>query len=77
MFKITWDRDNNGVTLTMRSTDETLNVSPRLNIDLLCKNNETTMFLLEYEALEFINTQYRRYRLNASQQVVNETVDFQ
>jgi len=29
MFKITWDRDNNGVTLTMRSTDETLNVSPR------------------------------------------------
>jgi len=29
MFKITWDIDNNGVKLTMRSTDETLNVSPR------------------------------------------------
>ena len=29
MFKITWDKENNGVLLTMRSTDETLNVSPR------------------------------------------------
>jgi hypothetical protein len=29
MFKITWDRDNNGVLLTMRSADETLNVPPR------------------------------------------------
>ena len=29
MFKLTWDKENNGVLLTMRSTDETLNVSPR------------------------------------------------
>lgn len=29
MFKITWDKKNNGVLLTMRSTEETLNVSPR------------------------------------------------
>jgi predicted nuclease of restriction endonuclease-like (RecB) superfamily len=29
MFKITWDKENNGVLLTMRSTDDTLNVPPR------------------------------------------------
>ena len=29
MFKITWDKKNNGVLLTMRSTEETLNVPPR------------------------------------------------
>ena len=143
MFKIKWDKDNNGVILTMRSTEEALNVSPRpvffeeldllglnkfweypkskepllwacdrryfyrgelvleakggniyddpqliftdaekklklqpINIDLLCKKNETTMFLLEHEALEFINTIYRRYRPNAAQETVNEVVDF-
>jgi 3'-phosphoadenosine 5'-phosphosulfate sulfotransferase (PAPS reductase)/FAD synthetase len=144
MFKITWDKENNGVLLTMRSTEETLNVPPRpmffeeldllglnmfwkypkskepllwacdrryfyrgelvlevkggniyddpqliftdagkelklkpINIDLVCKKNETPMFLLEYEALEFINTIYRRYRPNANQQTIDETVDFQ
>lgn len=29
MFKITWDKENNGVLLTMRSTEDTLNVPPR------------------------------------------------
>jgi len=144
MFKIIWDKENNGVLLTMKSSDEVLNTPPRpvffeeldllglnkywdfpkskepllwacdrryfycgemvleakggniyddpqliftdagkkltlkpINVDLLCKNNETTMFLLEHEALEFINTIYRRYRPNASQQNVNEKVDFQ
>jgi 3'-phosphoadenosine 5'-phosphosulfate sulfotransferase (PAPS reductase)/FAD synthetase/ferredoxin len=144
MFKITWDKENNGVLLTMRSTEETLNVPPRpvffeeldllglnkywkypkskepllwacdrryfykgelvleakggniyddpqliftdagkklklepIDIELLRNKNETTMFLLEYEAMEFINTQYRRYRPNAAQQTVNEAVDFQ
>ena len=144
MFKIIWDKENNGVLLTMRSTDESLNVSPRpvffeeldllglnefwkypkskepllwacdrryfykgelvleakggniyddpqliftdkgknlklepINLDLLCKGNETTMFLLEHEALEFINTIYRRYRPNATQKNANKTVDFQ
>lgn len=129
MFKITWDKENNGVLLTMKSSDEALNVPPRpvffeeldllgldkhwkypksdepllwacdrryfyqselvleakggniyddpqliftdagkklslkpIDIDLLCKKNETMMFFLEYEAIEFINTQYRRYR---------------
>jgi 3'-phosphoadenosine 5'-phosphosulfate sulfotransferase (PAPS reductase)/FAD synthetase/ferredoxin len=143
MFKITWDKENNGVLLTMRSTEDVLNVSPRpvffeeldllgldkyweypksnepllwacdrryfycgelvleakggniyddpqliftdagkkltlkpVNLELLCKNNETAMFLLEYEALEFINTQYRRYRPNVNQQTVNDSVDF-
>lgn len=144
MFKITWDKENNGVLLTTRSTEETLNVSPRpvffeeldllglnkfweypkskkpllwacnrryfykgelvleakggniyddpqliftdaskklklepINIELLCKKNETTMFLLEHEALEFINTYYRRYRPNVAQENINKTVDFQ
>lgn len=144
MFKITWDKENNGVLLTMRSTEETLNVPPRpvffeeldllglnkfwkypkskepllwacdrryfykgelvleakggniyddpkliftdagkklklepVNLDELCKKNETTMFLLEHEALEFINTIYRRYRPNTTQKTVNETIDFQ
>jgi 3'-phosphoadenosine 5'-phosphosulfate sulfotransferase (PAPS reductase)/FAD synthetase/ferredoxin len=141
---MTWDKANNGVLLTMRSTEETLNVPPRpvffeeldllglntfweypkskepllwacdrryfyrgglvleakggniydnpqlvftdagkklklepINLELLCKNNESMMFLLEHEALEFINTQYRRYRPNAVQKAVNENVDFQ
>ena len=144
MFKITWDKKTNGVLLTMRSTEETLNVPPRpvffeeldllglnkfwkypkskepllwacdrryfykgelvleakggniyddpkliftdagkklklepVNLDELCKKNETTMFLLEHEALEFINTIYRRYRPNTTQKTVNETIDFQ
>ncbi|MDR0606146.1 MAG: phosphoadenosine phosphosulfate reductase family protein, partial [Bacteroidales bacterium] len=144
MFKIIWDKENNGVLLTMRSTEETLNVPPRpvffeeldllglnkywkypkckepllwacdrryfyrgklvmeakggniyddpqliftdagekltlkpIDLDLLCKKNETTMFLLEHEALEFINTQYRHYRPNAAQKTVNENVNFQ
>jgi phosphoadenosine phosphosulfate reductase len=144
MFKITWDKENNGVLLTMRSTEDTLSVSPRpvffeeldllgldkfwnypkskepllwacdrryfykgklvleakggniydepqliftdagknlkikpINLDKLCKKNETTMFLLEHEALEFINTIYRRYSPNISQQVVNKSIDFQ
>jgi phosphoadenosine phosphosulfate reductase len=144
MFKITWDKESNGVLLSMRSTEETLNVPPRpvffeeldllgldkiwkypksrepllwacdrryfykgelvlearggniyddpqlifsdvgkklklepINLDILCKKNETSMFLLESEALEFINTIYRRYRPNALQKSVNESVDFQ
>lgn len=144
MFKITWDKENNGVLLTMRSTEDTLNVPPRpvffeeldllglnkfwkypkskepllwacdrryfykgefvlearggniyddpkliftevgkklelepINLDELCKKNETTMFLLEHEALEFINTIYRRYRPNAAKKTINDMVDFQ
>jgi 3'-phosphoadenosine 5'-phosphosulfate sulfotransferase (PAPS reductase)/FAD synthetase/ferredoxin len=144
MFKITWDKKNNGVLLTMRSSEETLNVSPRpvfyeeldllgleefwdypkseqpllwacerryfykgelvlearggniyddpqliltdigkklklepINIELLCENNETAMFLLEHEALEFINTIYRRYCPNATQKLINDEIDFQ
>lgn len=144
MFKIIWDKENNGVLLTIRSTEETLNVPPRpvffeeldllglnkfweypkskepllwacdrryfykgelvleakggniyddpqliftdvgkklklepINLNKLCKMNETSMFLMEHEALEFINTIYRRYRPNAAQRSVNEVVDFQ
>lgn len=144
MFKITWDKENNGVLLTLRSSEETLNVPPRpvffeeldllglnkkwtypkskepllwacdrryfykgelvmeakggnlyddpqliftevgkklklkpVNLDKLCQKNETSMFLLEHEALEFINTIYHRYRPNASQKTVNDHIDFQ
>jgi len=144
MFKITWDKENNGVLLSMRSSEETLNVPPRpvffeeldllglnkywkypeskepllwacnrryfykgelvleakggniyddpqliftdlgkelklkpINLELLCKKNGTQMFLIEHEALEFINTIYRRYRPNAAQKTLNESVDFQ
>ncbi|MGV8094698.1 MAG: phosphoadenosine phosphosulfate reductase family protein [Mangrovibacterium sp.] len=145
MFKITWDKENNGVFLTMKSSDEVLNVPPRpvffeeldllgldkywnypksdepllwacdrryfyygelvleakggniydtpqliftnrnkklslkpIDIEFLCKKNETTMFLLEYEAMEFINTIYRRYaKKNAEQKNINSEVDFQ
>jgi 3'-phosphoadenosine 5'-phosphosulfate sulfotransferase (PAPS reductase)/FAD synthetase len=49
-----------------------------IDIDLLCTKNETTMFLLEHEALEFINTIYRRYNLKkVNEQTVNREVDFQ
>ncbi|MBP8994684.1 MAG: phosphoadenosine phosphosulfate reductase family protein, partial [Bacteroidales bacterium] len=144
MFKITWDKENNGVLLTMRSTKDTLNVPPRpvffeeldllglnkfwkypkskepllwacdrryfykgefvleasggniyddpkliftkvgeklelepIDLDELCKKNETKMFLLEHEALEFINTIYRRYRPNAAKKTITDMVDFQ
>jgi 3'-phosphoadenosine 5'-phosphosulfate sulfotransferase (PAPS reductase)/FAD synthetase len=144
MFKITWDKENNGVLLTMKSTDDVLNVSPRpvffeeldllgldkhwnypksnepllwacdrryfycgklvleakggniyddpqliftdagkklklepIDIDLLCKNNETAIFFLEYEAMEFINTQYRRYRQKQVGDKTVEEIDFQ
>ncbi len=145
MFKITWDRGNNGILLTMKSSDEVLNIPPRpvffeeldllglnkywdypkshepllwacdrryfykgdlvmevrggniyddpqliftnpdkklklkpINIDLLCKKNETTMFLLEHEALEFINTIYRRYNpKDVNKQPINQDIDFQ
>lgn len=143
MFKITWDKENNGVLLTMKSSDEALNVSPRpvffeeldllglnkhwkypksnepllwacdrryfyrgelvleakggniyddpqlvftgtgkklslkpIDIELLCKKNETTMFLLEYEAMEFINTQYRQYRQKQASDKTAEVVGF-
>lgn len=144
MFKVIWDKENNGVLLTMKSSEEVLNVSPRpvffeeldllgldkiweypkskepllwacdrryfykgelvlevkggniydnpnliftdkgkklvlkpINIETLCKKNETSMFLIEHEALEFVNTIYRRYRPNLNQKTVNSDVDFQ
>ncbi len=146
MFKIVWDKKNNGVLLTMKSTEAVLNVPPRpvfyeeldllgldtkwhyphcnepllwacdrryfycgdlvlevkggniyddpivdikpeannlklkpIDLDLLCKNNETTMFLIEHEALEFINATYRRYSLKdvRNSAKANQEIDFQ
>ncbi|MDD4684800.1 MAG: hypothetical protein PHD45_06175 [Bacteroidales bacterium] len=143
MYKIVWDKDNNGILLTMKPSDDVVNVAPRpvfyeeldllgldkywvypkseepllwacerryfyrgekvlevkggnifddpeliltnpadklilkpIDLGLLCKNNESSMFLLEHEAMEFINTIYRRYSPNASQQKIVEDVDF-
>jgi 3'-phosphoadenosine 5'-phosphosulfate sulfotransferase (PAPS reductase)/FAD synthetase/ferredoxin len=144
MFNIVWDKENNGVLLTMKSSEEALNVPPRpvffeeldllgvnkhweypqcdepllwacdrryfyygelvleakggniydapqliftqpdkklslkpIDIELLCKKNETAMFLLEHEALEFINGIYRRYRPNGKKQTMSDATDFQ
>lgn len=61
--------------LIFTDNGENLILEP-INLDLLCKKNETTMFLIEHEALEFINTIYRRYRPNANQQTINKEIDF-
>ena len=146
MFKIIWDKKNNGVLLTMKSTDDVINVPPRpvfyeeldllgldkkwhypkskepllwacdrryfyhgelvlevrggniydnpildikpdainlklkpIDLDLVCKKNETSMFLIEHEALEFINTIFRRYSLKEVRNAAkaNQEIDFQ
>lgn len=145
MFKITWDKKTNGILLTMKSSEDVLNVPPRpvfyeeldllgleriwsypkskepllwacdrryyycgelvlevkggniydnpvldinsnaydlrlnpIDLDSLCKKNETTMFLLEHEAMEFINSTYRRYNLKKTHfENANQKIDFQ
>lgn len=145
MFKIIWDKENNGVKLTMRPGDEALNVSPRpvfyeeldvlrlnekgwkypkskkpllwacdrryfykgvlvlevkggnvydnpqiditsegqnlilkpVDINVLRKNNQETMFLLEHEALDFINSTYRKYKNIKKVTAKNPEIDFQ
>lgn len=145
MFKIVWDRDANGVKLTMRPGDEALNVSPRpvfyeeldvlgmnirgwqypqckepllwacdrryfykgvlvlevkggnvyddpiveitdngkglklepVDMEKLRADNEETMFLLEHEALDFINSIYRKYKNIKKVAAKNPDIDFQ
>lgn len=145
MFKIIWDKENNGIKLTMRPGDEALNVSPRpvfyeeldhlgldkkgwsyprvkepllwacdrryfykgvlvlevkggnvydepkieitpegeelhlspVSMEHLRNNNEETMFLLEHEALDFINSTYRKYKNIKKVASRNPLLDFQ
>lgn len=145
MFKIVWDKTNNGVILTMSSAGEALAVAPRpvfyeeldllgmnhrgwtypkskapllwacdrryfycgicimevkggnlyeepdvqitpegknirlvpINIDALREKNADTMFLIEHEAMEFINSVYRRYKGITKAAKTNPDIDFQ
>lgn len=143
MYKIVWDKENNGIILTLNSNDETLNIAPRpvfyeeldllglnkywkypkskepllwacerryfyfgekilevkggniydepeiileekykninlvpINIDLLIEKNKSSMFLLEYEALEFINDVYRKYSKNPKEINIHSQIDY-
>lgn len=145
MFKVVWDKENNGVRLTMAPpSGEALNVCPRpvfweeldflgldrlgwtyphckepllwacdrryfykgemvletsggdlydshnfifisgnhlslepVNMDALKRINEDSIFLIEHEAMEFINGEYRKYKAAEKAQRVNPDVDFQ
>jgi 3'-phosphoadenosine 5'-phosphosulfate sulfotransferase (PAPS reductase)/FAD synthetase/ferredoxin len=144
MFKVIWDKDNNGVRLTMSSAGESLNVCPRpvfweeldflgldklgwkyphseapllwacdrryfykgdlvlevkggdlydsheidfceprnlqlepINIETLRNRNEDSMFLLEHEAMTFINSEYLKYKQATKAANNNPDVDFQ
>ncbi|MCQ2340466.1 MAG: DUF4007 family protein [Paludibacteraceae bacterium] len=145
MFKIVWDKEYNGVRLTMSSAGEALNIAPRpvfseeldflgmskygwryprteapllwacerryfykgevvmevkggnlldkfmvsvvdeaknlhiepVDIERLRKKNEDTLFILEHEAMNFINDTYRRYKGLAEATKKNPDADFQ
>lgn len=145
MFKVVWDKENNGVRLTMAPpSGEALNVCPRpvfweeldflgldrlgwtyphckepllwacdrryfykgeivletsggdlyeshnfifisdnylslepVNMDALKRINEDSIFLIEHEAMEFINGEYRKYKAAEKAKKVNPDVDFQ
>lgn len=145
MFKVVWDKDNNGVRLTMApKSGEALNVCPRpvfweeldflgldklgwqyphsqepllwacdrryfykgevvleinggdlyeshsytyvsnpnltlepINISLLRKANEDSIFLIEHEAMEFIDGEYRKYKAAEKAKKINPDIDFQ
>lgn len=145
MFKIVWDKEYNGVRLTMSSAGEALNISPRpvfyeeldllglekqgwqyprvkapllwacerryfykgevvlevhggnmfdrptititdagqnltlepINIARLREINEDSMFIIEHEAMNFINETYRRYKGLADVAKKNPDADFQ
>lgn len=144
MFKVVWDKDNNGVRLTLSPSGEALNVCPRpvfweeldflgldklgwkyphseapllwacdrryfykgdlvmeftggdlyeshvisfcsekdlvlkpIDIEHLRHINEDSIFLLEHEAMEFIDNEYRKYKAVAKAKEVNPDVDFQ
>lgn len=145
MFKVIWDKENNGVRLTMAPpTGEALNVCPRpvfweeldflgldrlgwtyprcnepllwacdrryfykgemvletsggdlyeshtftfvsdpnlslepVNMSSLRKANEDSLFLIEHEAMEFIDEEYRKYKAAERAKEINPNIDFQ
>lgn len=145
MFKVIWDKENNGVRLTMAPpTGEALNVCPRpvfweeldflglnrlgwiyprcnepllwacdrryfymgemvletsggdlyeshsfsfvsdpnlslepVNMAALRKANEDSLFLIEHEAMEFIDEEYRKYKAAERAKEINPDIDFQ
>lgn len=144
MFKVVWDKENNGVRLTLSPLGEALNVCPRpvfweeldflgldklgwkyphsdapllwacdrryfykgemvlevtggdlydshtfsygsnnkltltpIDIERLREANEDSIFLLEHEAMEFIDNEYRKYKSVAKAKEVNPNIDFQ
>ena len=144
MFKVVWDKETNGVRLTMSPSGEALNVCPRpvfweeldflgldklgwkyphckepllwacdrryfykgelvleiaggdlyeshsiafcadnslsllpINIETLRHNNEDSIFLLEHEAMEFIDAEYRKYKSVTKAKEKNPDIDFQ
>lgn len=144
MFKVVWDKENNGVRLTMSPSGEALNVCPRpvfweeldflgldklgwryphseapllwacerryfykgelvlevtggdlyenhniafcsdynisletISIESLREVNEDSIFLLEHEAMGFIDTEYRKYKAVAKAKEINPDIDFQ
>lgn len=144
MFKVVWDKENNGVRLTLSPSGEALNVCPRpvfweeldflgldkigwkyphstepllwacdrryfyrgelvmevtggdlyeshiisfcsdnnhaiepIDIEHLREVNEDSIFLLEHEAMEFIDNEYRKYKAVAKAKEVNPDIDFQ
>ena len=145
MFKVIWDKENNGVRLTMAPpAGEALNVCPRpvfweeldflgldrlgwtyphcnepllwacdrryfykgemvletsggdlyeshsflfvsdpnlslepVNMAALRKANEDSLFLIEHEAMEFIDEEYRKYKAAERAKEINPDIDFQ
>ena len=144
MFKVVWDKETNGVRLTMSPSGEAVNVCPRpvfweeldflgldklgwkyphckepllwacdrryfykgelvleiaggdlyeshsiafcadnslsllpINIETLRHNNEDSIFLLEHEAMEFIDAEYRKYKSVTKAKEKNPDIDFQ
>lgn len=142
MFKVVWDKENNGVRLTMSSSGEALNICPRpvfseeldflgvsklgwkypntdapllwacdrryfycgemvletqggniqdnynitfaqnnlslkpIDLDYLKSTNEDSLFLLEHEAMEFIDGEYRKYKSVNKANKNNSDIDF-
>lgn len=144
MFKVVWDKENNGVRLTMSPSGEALNVCPRpvfweeldflgldklgwkyphseapllwacerryfyegglvleiaggdlydshiitfcadrelnlspIDIEKLRDVNDDSIFLLEHEAMEFIDSEYRKYKAATKAKANNPDIDFQ
>lgn len=55
---------------------QNITLSP-IDIELLQVANEDSIFLLEHEAMEFIDTEYRKYKAVEKAKQINPDIDFQ